>query len=49
MVLNWKIWQHYEKNEKLAELYNRLWEKADTYAGEHLKGEELYYFCNTTD
>ena len=49
MVLNWKIWQHYEKNEKLAELYNRLWEKADTYAGENLKGEELYYFCNTTD
>ena len=33
MVLNWKIWQYYEKNEKLAELYNSLWEKADTYAG----------------
>lgn len=49
MVLNWKIWQHYEKNEKLAELYNSLWEKADTYAGKHLKGEELYYFCSTTD
>lgn len=49
MVLNWKIWQHYEKNEKLAELYNSLWEKADTYAGEHLKGDELYYFCDTTD
>lgn len=29
MVLNWKIWQHYNKNEKLAELYNTLWEKAD--------------------
>lgn len=37
MVLNWKIWQHYEKNEKLAELYNSLWEKADTYAGGHGK------------
>lgn len=49
MVLNWKIWQHYEKNDELAELYNSLWEKADTYAGEHLKGDELYYFCNTTD
>lgn len=22
---------------------------ADTCAGEHLKGDELYYFCNTTD
>jgi hypothetical protein len=49
MVLNWKIWQHYEKNEKLAELYNSLWEKADTYAYENLKGEELSYFYSATD
>ena len=49
MILNWKIWQHYEKNEKLAELYNSLWEKADAYAYENLKGEELSYFYSTTD
>lgn len=49
MILNWKIWQHYEKNDELATLYNSLWEKADAYACEHLKGEELSYFYRTTD
>ena len=49
MVLNWKIWQHYESNPKYAELYNKLWAKADEYACENLKGEELAYFYQTTD
>lgn len=49
MVLNWKIWEHYEHNEPLARLYNELWEKADLYATENLKGEELSYFYRTTD
>lgn len=49
MILNWKIWQHYEKNDELATLYNTLWEKADAYACENLKGEELSYFYRTTD
>lgn len=49
IVLNWKIWQHYEKNTKLAEVYNKLWEKADSYACNHLKGEELKFFFRTTD
>lgn len=49
MILNWKIWQFYEKNDELATLYNSLWEKADAYACENLKGEELSYFYATTD
>lgn len=49
MVLNWKIWQHYESNESLARVYNDLWEQADAYACENLKGEELKYFYRTTD
>ena len=49
MVLNWKIWEHYEDNEELAKLYNELWEQADNYACENLKGEELTYFYTTTD
>ena len=49
MVLNWKIWQHYEKNEPLARVYNDLWQQADLYAVENLKGEELEYFYRTTD
>ena len=49
MVLNWKIWQHYEKNTAYAELYNDLWKAADAYACENLKGEEASYFYRTTD
>ena len=49
MVLNWKIWEHYENNRKFAEVYQELWEKADEYACTHLKGEELSYFYKTTD
>lgn len=50
MILNWKIWQHYENgNHNLAEVYNELWEKADLYACDNLKGEELSYFYRTTD
>lgn len=49
MALNWKIWEHYEHDEQLAKLYDDLWQKADLYASEHLKGEELAYFYRTTD
>ena len=49
MILNWKIWSHYEKNREYAELYNKLWKEADAYAIENLKGEELSYFYQTTD
>lgn len=49
MVLNWKIWQHYETNEEYAKLYDELWTKADNYACNNLKGEELSYFYRTTD
>lgn len=49
MVLNWKIWEHFEQNEKFARLYEELWIKADQYALENLKGAELSYFCRTVD
>lgn len=49
LVLNWKIWEHYQSNEPLTELYNELWDKARTYALDTLKGEELQYFWRTTD
>lgn len=49
MVLNWKIWQWRGKNERYALLYNGLWQQADEWACENLKGEELSYFYRTTD
>ena len=49
MVLNWKIWEHYEKNEALTEVYQDLWTKADVYAMENLTGNDLDYYLRTTD
>lgn len=49
MALNWKCWEHYEDDERIAKLYDELWRKADQYACENLKGEELSYFFRTTD
>ena len=50
LVLNWKLWQQYErKNKELYELYNKLWEQADKYACDNLKGADLDYFYTTTD
>lgn len=49
ITLNHKIWQHYEKNPRLAEAYNAMWCKADQYAYDHLDGEELEYFARVTD
>ena len=49
MALNCKIWEHYEKNEDLARLYNDLWQRASLVAEETLKGDELAYYYRTTD
>lgn len=50
MVLNHKIWEHYEKgNKQKSKLYNDLWIKADAYAINNLKDDELMYFYMVTD
>ena len=49
LVLNWKIWQHHEKNDDFAKLYNELWLKTDEYANSTLQGKELEYFFRITD
>lgn len=49
MVLNWKIWQHYETNEELAHVYNELWQQADEWCLKNLKGEDRIYYLRTTD
>ena len=49
MVLNWKIYEHYEVNDKYAILYDELWKKADKYAVENLKEEEAEYYFDITD
>lgn len=49
LILNWKIAQHYGKNDAYANLYNELWAEADRYACDNLEGEEADYFYRTTD
>ena len=49
LVLNHKIWQYYENRTDMAVLYNTLWEQADQYAKENLKGNELSYYWEVTD
>ena len=49
MVLNWKIWQHYNRNEAVAKVYNECYESAMQYADENLKDEDAHYFYTTLD
>lgn len=49
MVLNHKIWQHYQHDDVLSTLYDKLWQEADLYATDHLKGKDLTYYYQTTD
>lgn len=49
IVLNWKMWDWSEKNEQVGLLYSELWETADSYAMENLKGEEKDFFLRVTD
>jgi hypothetical protein len=47
MVLNHKAWQHFENGK--AGIYTTLYYKTDTYALDHLKGDELSYYISTLD
>lgn len=49
MVLNWKIWEHYQSNIKYAELYQDLWEKTREWVYNNFTKEELSYYYRTTD
>lgn len=55
LCLNWKIWEHYEKHDTIARLYNDLWEKAqelffNAYGEEGKENEEaLTYYYHITD
>ena len=49
LVLNHKIWQHYESNCELAALYDKLWREAEEYAIKSFKEEELAYYYRIID
>lgn len=49
MVLNHKIWQHYQHDEELAREYDELWRGLDMWCNENLTGEDAEYYYQTTD
>ena len=49
VVLNHKIWEHYEKNELLTRGYDSLWRKAHEYCQNHFKGKDLSFYYNYID
>jgi len=49
LVLNWKIWQHYQKNDALATAYDELWRTCDDWCRDNLKGDDTVYYYRTTD
>lgn len=49
IVLNWKIWQWFTRNDEIGRLYDSLWKKTQNYAYNNLKGDELTYFWRMTD
>lgn len=50
MVLNWKCWAFYEKgDQEISMLYQQLYEKADAWCMDNLKGDDLNYYLRTTD
>ena len=49
MALNWKIYEHYQKNNTYAELYNELWQEIDNWIMKNITGEDLQYYLRTTD
>lgn len=49
LVLNHKGFQWYGRNEAMSRLYFKLWEEADAYACDNLKGEDYEYYYRWTD
>lgn len=50
LVINWKCWQHYEKNNiEISKLYSEYYYQLREYGLDNLKGKELEYFIKTLD
>lgn len=50
LVVNWKCWQHYEKNNiEISKLYSEYYYQLREYGLDNLKGKELEYFIKTLD
>lgn len=48
LVLQWKIYEHYDNNKILTKFYQSMWEIADKWCRENLQGNDLKYFEDIT-
>ena len=50
LVLNWQMWMWHDLgDDDMGMLYSDLWAKADQWAMDNLKDDDLKYFLHTTD
>ncbi|MCQ2139266.1 MAG: hypothetical protein MJZ09_02705 [Bacteroidales bacterium] len=49
LVLNLKIWEWYGYDDNIGRTYDALWKKADGYAMDTLKDDDLHYYLSTLD
>lgn len=49
MVMNWKMFQWFEKDDNKYQTYYELFTTLDEWCMDNLKGEQLDYFISTTD
>ena len=49
LVLNHKMFQYNDKNSGFVLTYQKLFEKANGWCLNHLKGDDLNYFLHVTD
>ena len=49
LVLNHKIWQWYQNNPRLGELYDKLWNKTHEWCLDNLEGDDFTYYWKTVD
>lgn len=49
LVMNWKIWERYEENVEIAQVYDKLWRDLDERCCNNLKGEDAKYYYKKTD
>lgn len=49
MCLNHKIWQLYEIDRPMAEVYDELWRKSCEFVETHFSGKDLSYYYEVTD
>jgi len=49
VALKHKLWDWYEKDIKVARLYDKLWREADSLALEIFQGKDKEYYLRETD